>query len=325
MNKKMLVKFVDLLKGPIDLFLALLLIPSGIICKLFRLIGAGRLPVSRMILRKIGVFPIRDHYYEPLFNPAHLTAKLNEDRVLPGIFLNESTQLNLLSRMNFSSELIEMDLASKSSKVEDFYIENGSFNSGDAEFLYQFIRQKKPNIVVEIGSGNSTKIAKLALDKNYLDTGIKSTHICVEPYEMPWLESIGVEVIRQRVEACPMHIFKDLNAGDLLFIDSSHVIRAQGDVLHEYLVILPSLKPGVYVHVHDIFTPKDYLTKWIVDDVRLWNEQYLLEAMLGHSSRYEVVAALNYLKHHHYSALASVCPYLTEDREPGSFYFRVRD
>ena len=89
-------------------------------------------------------------------------------------------------------------------------------------------------------------------------------------------------------------------------------------------MILPSLKPGVYVHVHDIFTPKDYLKKWIVDDVKFWNEQYLLEAMLSHSSRYEIIAALNYLKHHHYDSLAKVCPYLSEDREPGSFYFRVR-
>lgn len=322
--RKLVLKTVTVFRVPIDIIFAILLIPAGVICKLFRMIGAGRLVLSRAVLRKLGVFPIRDHYYEPLFNPVYLAADLSADRSLPGISLNEESQIQLLSQMRFSRELVEMELSRKSTEYGNFYIENSSFNSGDAEFLYQFIRLKKPNKVVEIGSGNSTKIVKLALDKNYLEMDSKSTHVCIEPYEMPWLENIGVEVIRERVESCQIQIFKDMNAGDLLFIDSSHMIRPQGDVLHEYLTILPSLKSGVYVHIHDIFTPKDYLKKWVVDDVIFWNEQYLLEALISHSSRYDVVAALNYLKHHHYNLLANVCPYLSEDREPGSFYLCIR-
>ena len=102
------------------------------------------------------------------------------------------------------------------------------------------------------------------------------------------------------------------------------MIRPQGDVLYEYLNIIPQLQSGVLVHVHDIFTPRDYLDNWIRRDVRFWNEQYLLEALLGNSARYEVVAALNLLKHEHYAELKRVCPYLESDREPGSFYFRIR-
>jgi hypothetical protein len=94
-------------------------------------------------------------------------------------------------------------------------------------------------------------------------------------------------------------------------------------VLTEYLQIFPKLNKGVYVHIHDIFTPKDYSKNWVVDDVRFWNEQYLLEALLTNTNRYEIVAALNYLKHHHYDQLLKVCPYLTMNREPGSFYFKV--
>ena len=67
---------------------------------------------------------------------------------------------------------------------------------------------------------------------------------------------------------------------DILFIGSSHVIRPQGDVLFEYLELLPTLKRGVIVHVHDIFSPRDYPQSWLLDEVRLWNEQYLLEAFL---------------------------------------------
>ena len=102
------------------------------------------------------------------------------------------------------------------------------------------------------------------------------------------------------------------------------MIRPQGDVLHEYLTILPQLQSGVIVHVHDIFSPRDYLDNWVRRDIRFWNEQYLLEATLGNSARYEVIAALNLLKHDHYSELERVCPYLELNREPGSFYFRIR-
>jgi len=324
MVRKVALMLIVAFRWPIDILMSVLLLPSGVFLKLFRMIGAGRLRLSTSVLRSIGVFPIRDHYYEPLFNPAYLTAALNLDRFLPGISLNENEQLDLLSEMIYANELREMNLSNKPTDVRGFYIDNGSFNSGDAEFLYQFIRGKKPRRVVEIGSGNSTKIAKFALDKNFIETGDKASHVCIEPYEMPWLEGIGVEVVRERVESCPLHIFSNMEAGDLLFIDSSHVIRPQGDVLHEYLVIMPLLKRGVYVHVHDIFTPKDYLNKWVVEDVKFWNEQYILEAMISNSSRYKVIAALNYLKHHHYNELLKVCPYLTEDREPGSFYLCIQ-
>ena len=79
-----------------------------------------------------------------------------------------------------------MNLSNKSNEVEGFYIKNGSFESGDAEFLYQLIRKTKPNKVIEIGSGSSTKIARLALLKNKDETGKAYSHICIEPYEQPW-------------------------------------------------------------------------------------------------------------------------------------------
>ena len=84
------------------------------------------------------------------------------------------------------------------------------------------------------------------------------------------------------------------------------------------------LKPGVFVHIHDIFTPRDYKKSWIVDEVKFWNEQYLLEALLTDTNRYEVIAALNFLKNNYYEKISQICPYLTKDREPSSFYFRIK-
>lgn len=102
------------------------------------------------------------------------------------------------------------------------------------------------------------------------------------------------------------------------------MIRPQGDVLAEYLEILPQLRSGVYVHVHDIFTPKDYPREWLTKEVKFWNEQYLLEVLLANSTRYKIVGALNHLHHHHYDSIKRVSPYLTPEREPGSMYFYVQ-
>ena len=116
--------------------------------------------------------------------------------------------------------------------------------------------------------------------------------------------------------------FSILENGDILFIDSSHVIRPQGDVLFEYLEVLPSLNKGVIVHIHDIFSPKDYPEAWIKNEVKFWNEQYLLEAFLYSNTDWEIIGALNFLHHNYYEKLKETCCYLTPDREPGSFYIK---
>lgn len=266
---------------------------------------------------KLGLLPVRDHYYQPLINPGkHLKKSLREDRNLPGIHWNTGEQLALLESFDFNQEL-GLFPVDKKNELE-YYYKNGSFESGDAEYLYNIIRSKKPGIFVEIGSGFSTLIANSAIKKN--NNGCK--HICIEPYEMKWLEQLGVEVIRKKVEDTDMAIFKTLQKGDILFIDSSHIIRPQGDVLLEYLEILPQLNPGVIIHVHDIFTPKDYLDEFYFNYHFMWNEQYLLEALLTNNDNFKIIGAVNYLKHHHFDLLAAKCPILKQQpyREPGSFW-----
>lgn len=158
-----------------------------------------------------------------------------------------------------------------------FYFNNGAFESGDAEYWYQLIRLKKPKKIFEVGSGNSTLMAINAIRKNREENAdYKCEYVCIEPYEMPWLEKTEVTVIRKKVENVDISFFSELGEGDILFIDSSHIIRPDGDVLFEYLQLLPTLKKGVIVHVHDIFSPRNYLDEWLRDDVRFWNEQYLL-------------------------------------------------
>jgi hypothetical protein len=317
-------KFLHYFSNSIDLLLSFVIVPAAYLLLFFRRYGGACLPRTNNRLKEIGVYPIRDNYYDPLFNNKHLHKMLDEDRELPGIDLNIEKQITFLSKLQCADELKSMNLEKPVRSSHDFYMGNGSFESGDAEFLYQIIRYLKPSKIIEIGSGNSTKIARLALKQNEVESRKITKHICIEPYEQPWLDYLsGITLIRERIEKLEFDWKNELTEGDLLFIDSSHMIRPQGDVLMEYLQIIPKLTKGFYVHVHDIFTPKDYLKRWIIDDVLFWNEQYLLEALLTDTKKYEVVAALNYLKHHHYDALQNVCPYLSTERQPGSFYFKV--
>lgn len=290
------------------------------VMKMFRRAGGARLPLSKKALLSVGVFPVSDHYYEPLFNPRHLRKPLSDERPLPGVASwSVAEQLNLLQSFHFEQELdsIPENFVSETS----FYFKNGAFESGDSEYWYNIIRLKKPARIIEVGSGQSTKMARLAIQANQKENAdYHCRHICVEPYEMPWLEKIGVEVLRKKVENVGVDFFKQLEANDILFIDSSHMIRPQGDVLFEYLELLPTLNRGVIVHIHDIFSPRDYPDSWITADTRFWNEQYLLEAFLSFNSAWKILGALNFLHHNHYSLLKEKCPRLTPAREPGSFY-----
>jgi hypothetical protein len=242
---------------------------------------------------------------------------------LSGIDWNVDAQLALLKTMCFAGELAETPL-DKPDHL-GFYLNNESFESGDAEVWYQMVRLKKPRRIFEVGSGNSTLAAIQAIRRNQIeDPAYTCKHVCIEPYEMPWLEQTAVAVVRKKVEDLDVGFFSELEENDVLFIDSSHIIRPDGDVLFEYLELLPTLNKGVIVHIHDIFSPRNYPEQWLVDKVLFWNEQYLLEAFLTNNSNWEIIGSLNYLRHHHYESLKAVAPFLTPERGPGSFYIQKR-
>jgi hypothetical protein len=181
----------------------------------------------------------------------------------------------------------------------------------------------KPKRIIEIGSGSSTLMVRNALTANKLSNpNYDCNHICIEPYEMPWLEKLDIELIREKVENIDISFFQKLESNDILFIDSSHIIRPQGDVLYEYLELLPTLKSGVLIHVHDIFTPKDYLNDWVYENHLLWNEQYLVEAFITNNSEFKIIGALNYLTHNYRKEFSEKCPIFANQkgREPGAFW-----
>ena len=293
---------------------------SALWLKFVKIVRPGE--IEDKIFMQLGILPVLDQYYEPMINPRkYISRSLREDRILKGIDLNTNEQLRILAEFNYNEELLSFLLTPTSSN--EYYYDNDCYCSGDAEYLYSFIRHFKPGKIIEIGSGFSSLMIENAIAKNKKDyPGFTCRHICIEPYEFPWLEKTGVELIREKVERIDKSLFQQLQPNDILFIDSSHVIRPQGDVLFEVMELLPALKSGVLVHLHDIFTPKDYPDDWIFKDHCLWNEQYLFEAFLAFNNGFRIIGALNYLAHHYPKEFSEKFPVYAkqQNREPGAFW-----
>lgn len=324
MFKKNLRKFFSLAFPIIDILISPFTLLSALLLYSIRKMRISRMPVSKWIFKKVGVFPITDHYYEPLFNDKHLKLSLELDRDLPGINWNVNNQVSLLQQFNYGDELMQLP-SQKTPGSVSFYYQNPSLGAADAGYLYAMIRHFKPGRIIEIGSGHSTLMALEAVKKNKeTDSSYHCEINCIEPYEAPWLEKTGVKVIRKLVEDMDLSFFKSLGEKDILFIDSSHMIRPQGDVLFEFLQILPVLSSGVIIHVHDIFSPRDYTPKYLIKDMMFWNEQYLLEAFLSCNHQFEIIAAVNYLQNHHPDKMMTQFPVLkaNPNPNPGSFWIR---
>ena len=220
------------------------------------------------------------HYYEPLPDFRSITTEqINRRRTYPGIDFRWDEQLTLVNELAaYNDELRELE----------FDFDNAFFNGFDAAVYYSLIRRLQPQRVVEIGGGYSTQIANNALARNR--TG-KLT--CIEPYPEERLNGakLDIELITKRVEEIDLDFFSSLKANDILFIDSSHTVKFGSDVCFEFLEVLPNLKPGVWIHVHDIFFPHDYPEEWLIKRRQAWNEQYLLEAFLSFNSQFSVQLA----------------------------------
>jgi len=305
--------FIDIALSPLTYF-------SAHLFHYYRKNSLNRFPISKKIFFKVGVLPIIDHYYEPLFNPKYLRYSLRQERPLPGINFNDSEQLEILSKFNYNDELENFPM-DKTNNPHEYYYNGRMFLAGDAEYLYNIIRYFKPTTMIEIGSGNSTLMARNAINKNSSESSEYSCeHICIEPFEQPWLEDINIKVVREKVETIGTKVFQQLKENDILFIDSSHIIRPQGDVLFEYLELLPSLNKGVIIHIHDILSPRDYLDSYFGE--YFWNEQYLLEAFLTNNKEFRIIGATNYLSHKYRDKFSAKCPIfaMKPDIEPSSFY-----
>ncbi len=269
------------------------------------------------------------HFYSPVTDPAELEARL--EQLYPDLPIVEGIDFNDASHELVLKELFPRLLpgydypedGGEDSEQTCFYTRNSQFSWLDSRALFVLLRHWQPRRVIEVGSGYSSL---LMADVNRRFLGEATRIQCVEPYPRPFLRSpgCGIDLIEQKVQDVPLGLFATLDAGDLLFIDSSHVCKTGSDVNHLYLKVLPTLRSGVRVHVHDIFLPSEYPVEWTVKENRSWNEQYLLQALLMYSSRFRVIFGCNYafLRHRELVIKAIAHP-KGHGFGGGSFYFEV--
>ena len=235
------------------------------------------------------------HFYQPIPDTRSLSETLwDRPSELVGINMNDAMQLDLL-RNHFPKFRNEYDRfpVKPTGEPGRFHFNNGLFDGTDALVAYCIIRHFQPRLIIEVGSGFSSLVAAEAIARNK-----SSALICIEPFPLDFLRQgfRGLHsLIEKKVEDMDLDFFSQLQSGDILFIDSSHTVKIGGDVNYLFLEVLPRLKPGVIVHVHDVFLPFDYRRDWVMDELRFWSEQYLLQAFLSFNSEFEVLMANAYL------------------------------
>lgn len=239
------------------------------------------------------------HFYSPVVDTRLLQQDV--DRVwpkivdVPGIDFNEPEQRRWLTEI-LPRHLPDYDYPDEPSATDEsaFYTRNSQFSWLDSRVLFAVLRELRPQRMIEIGSGFSSL---LAADVNRRFLSGELDLICIEPYPRPFLCK-GVRgisrLIESRVQDVPLDTFASLGAGDILFIDSSHVSKTGSDVNFIYFEVLPRLRPGVIVHIHDIFLPGDYPKHWVIELGIHWNEQYLVRAMLMDTHGFEVIFGCAY-------------------------------
>jgi hypothetical protein len=212
-----------------------------------------------------------------------------------------------------------------------FHVVNGRFMALDAHVYYGVLRQRRPRQVIEVGAGRSTQLAAAALRQNRVE-GAVAELVAIDPFPPQFLVDYRIgpdRLIATKVQDVGLDLFTSLAEDDVLFIDSSHVVRTGSDVLYEIGEVLPRLSPGVLVHFHDISLPSPYPRHWFDEGV-YWNEQYILQAFLAFNSRFEVLWPAAFMMSRHGERLEALFPELGAARlrypywEPTSFWMRVR-
>jgi Methyltransferase domain len=302
---------------------------------------ARRLPITSAYERRIaalrteiahyrvdGEFVAPGHFYSAIPNREELEGRRVEvfDRDptdIPGVDLRMDAQWALLDEL--APNVAEMPFGDSPTDELRYGFANDAFSYADGMFLHLMLRQLRPARVIEVGSGHSSACT-LDTVGEFLGGAPRCTF--VEPYDRLLRSMLRrgdlerVEILTTPVQSVPLARFAELEANDLLFIDSTHVAKAGSDVNYLLFDVLPVLSPGVYVHLHDVFPGFEYPWAW-VEQGRAWNEDYMLRAFLQFNDSFEIVLWPNLLAATDSARIAANFPLVMKNRG-GSIYLRRR-
>lgn len=264
---------------------------------------------------RVGVAVGPHHFYSPVTNRRDLKGQDSWRRTFlpPGIDWDIEGQVRFFeSIMTDSARMTDADRAA----LNDLGRVGSGFGFVEAEFLFAYLRVQQPKRIVEIGSGETTSIMWRAL------RDVESEITAIDPYSsLPDIIRSDVTVRQEPLQVVTDDIIADLSEGDLLFIDSSHSVKTGSEVHLIYLDLLPRLKPGVRVHIHDIYMPYVHHPGLLEEDMWDWQETALLVALLANSSKFEIDCALSGLAHERPDALRRNIPgYIERPTDSGGLF-----
>jgi len=253
------------------------------------------------------------HFYSPITDPRELESGASRifDRGTPpaGVDLREAEQLRYAQRM--AEHYGSLEFGAEARPGLRYHYENPAFSYGDGIALACTILIHRPANIIEVGSGYSSAAT---LDVVERGLGWAAKCLFIDPYT-DRLESLlrpgdrgRVEVVQARVQDVEPSVYDRLGRGDILFIDSTHVVKTGSDVVHHLTRVLPRLRPGVLVHFHDVFYPFEYPEQWAVGENRSWNELYCLHAFLHSNPDWEIVFFNDFMAQAHRELLGRATP-----------------
>jgi acetyltransferase-like isoleucine patch superfamily enzyme len=271
---------------------------------------------------------VRRDFYSPVPHLDTLPQDIFERQsALGGIELNVASAMELVDT-DLMPFIREMDFPLEGPRPPgEFFLNNGNYESVDSELLYATVRARKPGRVIELGSGYTTLLIGAACRRN-ADDGVPTEHLAYDPF--PREEIFGTtpppptHFSPTSATEVPLEAFEDLDAGDILFVDTTHTVKLGSDVNFIVLDVLPVLKPGVIVHFHDIFLPWEYPRPWFEVMQYHWAEQYLLQAFLAFNDAYDVLLPAQALAREFPERLAASIPSFEPGMRPGAMWLTRR-
>lgn len=189
----------------------------------------------------------------------------------------------------------ELPFHEEPQEVSRYYFANNMYSYADGIFYYFVLRSIEPRKVIEVGSGYTSALL-MDVNEKYFSSDVQMYFI--EPYtdrlRRLLRKTDNVYILENKLQDVELEIFESLKAGDILFIDSTHVVKTGSDVNYIFSKILPALQQGVYIHFHDVFYPFEYPRDWVMTG-RAWNEDYMLRSFLQYNNAFEIVLWNNYL------------------------------
>jgi len=269
------------------------------------------------------------HFYSPVvdINDKHVTQAVRDPppvRDSGGIHIDQPRMEAFCERLSRHHRLFPF--TRQPQPGFRYFYDNGAFDAHDAAVLFSMLLEYQPRRVIEVGSGYSSCLM-LDTNERFFDGGLQLT--LIDPAldqirsQIPLGDTSRAELIPAKVQDVPLSVFEPLRENDILFLDSSHAMKTASDVNYYLFEILPSLAPGVLIHIHDMPHLFEYPEQWVLEHKRSWNEAYAVRAFLQYNREFPILYWTNFAAKVFPDKLLALMP-MTQENGGASLWLQKR-